>query len=319
MRTLALTLVVLLAVACSRDDAGARERVLALEDASRAAAVPRLDPEHPQASLALSADDVARAIGSFEWTGAVEWTVTRSGADAVRVHATERHAIRQLATGEFEAKVELDPDLGPGAETGRHVIFAGGMTYGRALPAAFRERPTDRGRDARRFRDESFGLARSLAELYGPALRLEPAGDTTLAGRRARRFRLALARGATSPPAAAPGDSADADTKARRLFLDGRVPSAVDGEVLLDAQTGAPLLVRLAGAFDVKDAPGVHTTVQLLAQVKAVGAGVAAVTPPKVALPDERKPAGPSTALEAAGLKKRGDDKGRAEPSDEPE
>jgi hypothetical protein len=43
------------------------------------------------------------------------------------------------------------------------------------------------------------------------------------------------------------------------------------------------------------------------------------VAAPKAALPDERKAAGVAKALEAAGLKKRADDKGKAEPDeDEP-
>lgn len=313
MRRLLPALAILVA-ACSRGDADARARVFAHDEGS-AAPAPTLDPARPDRALALTADDVARALGSFEWTAAVEWEVARSGADATRVRAVEHHTVRQLADGSFEVRAEIDPALGPGSVTGKELRWVGGMTYGRALPAPFRERPTDRGRDARRFRDESFGLGRSVAELYGPALRLEEAGGGTVLGRAVRRYKLALAPVPAAAPAPAAASGVDPDTARRRAFLEGRVPVALEGELLADADSGAPLKLRLSGAFTTRADPGVRTTVELLAQVKAIGASVRAVEAPEGALPDERKPAGPSTALEAAGLKKRG---GEAEKKREP-
>jgi hypothetical protein len=316
MRRLLPLLVVTLA-ACSRGDSDARTRAFAHESGARRTG-PAFDPTHPESSLALSAEDVARGLGSFDWTAAVEWSVEKGGADATRVRTVEHHTVRQLADGTFEVKAELDPGLGPGSTTGKQLVFVDGMTYARALPAAYRERPTDHGRDARRFRDESFGLARSVAALYGPALRIAEAGGATVLGRAARRYELSLAPVAT-PATPAPADpKVDVDTARRRAFLDGRVPVALEGELLADADTGAPLRVRISGAFTTRADPGVRTTVELLAQAKALGADVRAVAAPKNPLPDERKPAGPSTALEAAGLKKHGAEGDKAEPGDEP-
>jgi len=280
------------------------------------------DPARPVEALALSADDVAARLGSFEWTAAVDWTVSRGGEAAARVHAAERHKVRQAATGEFSLEADLDPGLGPGSETGKDVVFTGGMTYARARGAPFRERPTDRGRDARRFRDESFGLARDVASLLGPALRLEPAGEATVLGRRALRYRAQLAGGvepAAAPVRAFPSGKPDEDTARRLAFLDGRVPRSAEGELLLDAATGAPLRVRLAASFGVREAPaGVAAEVELLAQVKALGEKVAAVKRPEGALPDVRKPPGVAGALEAAGLRKReGEEAGRPEPAED--
>jgi hypothetical protein len=320
-------LVLLACAACSRGDDAARSRVFAPEE-GRAQAAPTFDPSRPLDALALDADDAARRLGSFEWAAAVEWTVARNGDDAQRVRVAERHRLLQAASGEFEVEAENDPGFGPGSETGKHVVYAGGTTYARALPAAFRERPTDRGRDARRFREESFGAGRSLVALFGPSLRVEPAGEATLLGRRAHRYRLSLAKGeraAAVPAAAAPPGSTDPDTARRQAFLAGRDPASAEGELIVDAATGVPLRLRLAGAFTVRDAEGVTADVELLAQVKALGSQVGAVVAPEHPRPDERKPAGPSTALEAAGLKRRGDEKpaekagAGAEPADEPE
>lgn len=309
-------------LACSRaPDAEGRRRLLSAEDEEVAAGP--FDFARPGAALHLDAEEVARRLGSFEWTAAIEWSITREGDDALRVRAVERHRLRQSVTGDFEILADLDPGLGPGSETAKHVVFAGGMTYGRAKHAPFRERPTDRGRDARRFREESFGAPLALARLHGEGLTIEPAGEATVLGRAAKRFRLTLAK-AADEPAAAPSRRAgapepDEDTARRRAFLEGRIPHTAEGEILLDASTGAPLRFRLSSVFGVKDEPKVRATVEILAQVRALGGEVPAIVPPAGALPDERKAAGVAGALEAAGLRKKAEEEKpvRAEPSDE--
>jgi hypothetical protein len=302
LRRAALVVCLALLASCSRtSDEEGKRRVFSREDRAADGAT-RFDPAHPYDALTLEAGEVARRLGSFDWTAAVDWTVAREGDDAVRVHALERHRLRQSASGEFDLDADLDPGQGPGSETGKSIVYAGGMTYARARHAPFRERPTDHGRDARRFRDESFRLARSLVDLYGPALELVSDGETTVLGRTARRYRVALASGKAAAPAKHPG-APDADTGRRFAFLEGKEPASADGEVDLDAATGAPLRVRLAGTFTVRDSPGVRATFELVAQVKGIGDTVAAVAAPK-ARRDDRKPPGVAGALEAAGLKK---------------
>ncbi|HTN53965.1 MAG TPA: hypothetical protein VML50_16280 [Anaeromyxobacter sp.] len=319
MRPQRAALALLALAACSRGDEAARSRLLARDERRPAPAA--YDAAHPEATLGLGAGEAARRLGSFEWTAGVEWSVSREGADAQRVRAVERHTLRQSADGAFQLGSEIDPGLGPGSETGRDVVWVQGMTYARSRPAPWRERPTDRGRDAARFRDETFGLLSQIAALYGPALRLQPAGDASVLGRPAHRYRFALER-AASPPAPAgppPGPPPDPDTARRLAFLGGLIPLSAEGEVLEDAETGVPLRARLSSAFGSSSLPAVRTTLELSTQVKAFGDKVPAVAAPPKARPDERKPAGPSTALEAAGLKKRGEKPGESEPSDEGE
>lgn len=317
----ALALSLLALGACGRGvDAEARARVFAREEPPRPAA-PAPDLGEPRRLLDLDADEAARRLGSLDWRGAVKLQVTRQGDSAARVQQVERHRVRQLASGEFEVESELDGGGGPGAVTGKQVIWAGGMTYARSRFAPFRVRPTDRGRDARRYRDESFGLLADLARLYGPALVLTPAGEEQALGRPARRFTLALAPGPTAPPApdgrAFGTGGPDADTRRHLAFLDGRVPVAASGELLLDAATGVPLRGTLRGAFSVKDDPRVRVQVEVTAEVRAVGEKVASVVAPKDPLPDARKPAGVAAALEQAGLKARDRKAEAAEPADE--
>jgi hypothetical protein len=319
----------LLATACSGGgDEQGRRRLFSREAGEPASEVPAFDWSRPEAALAMDAGEAARRIGSFEWTAAVDWTVSREGDPPRQVHVTERHRVRQAASGEFEAESELDPGEGPASRSGRTVVYAGGVTYARSLHApfgAFRTRPTDRGRDARRFRDESYGMLADLARLAGPAFRIEPAGDTTVQGRAARRFDLTLAKDAAVEPAAMPPvdrvfgqGGPDEDTLRRLRFLEGQVPLAAKGELVADAATGAPLRVHLRATFGVRDDPKVRAQVELRGGVRALGGAVAAIAAPKDALPDERKPPGVSDALEAAGLK-GGDAKAAApvEPPDE--
>ena len=322
MRRAALPiLLALLAGACSRgadEDAARRLPGAGAGDAGEPAA---FDFERPLGALALDSDDVSRRLGSFEWTAGVEWSVSRQGDDAQRVRAVERHRIRQSATGDFDVSADVDPGLGPGSDAGKEVIRAGGMTYARAKYAPWRERPTDRGRDARRFRDESFSAPAAVLRHCG-AVAATPAGEATVLGRPARRYRLSLAAAGADAPAAparpAGAPEPDEDTSRRLAFLEGRIPTSLDGELLLD-RSGAPLRVRIAAAFGVRDDPRVRTAVELSAQVKGLGGEVPAILPPKSPLPDARKPAGVAGALEAAGLRKKEEaTPARAEPGDEP-
>lgn len=307
----------------------AKERLLApgsaAGSASTVGAPPPADPRDPAASLHLGADEAAARIGSFEWSGTVGWSVSReptAGAAPARAQATERHRVRQLATGDFEAQADVDPGQGPGSETGKRVIWAKGTTYARsryAASGAWRERPTDRGRDARRFRDESFAVAGDVAALLGPALVIRPAGETALLGRSARRYALLLDREsfAAGPTHLGTGHRdgrPDEDTGRRLAFLDGRIPAAVEGELVVDAATGVPLEVRLRVVFRVHGDPAARVDVDLASRMTALGGAVPPVEPPGRALPDERKPRGVARALEAAGLRKRKAPAGEAEP-----
>jgi len=271
---------------------------------------PSFDWDRPAAALQIDPDAVVAGLGSFAWEGTAAWSTSRGDR---KVEVSERHAVRQLATGEFSAEGTVDPGRGPGSESGKRVIWANGMSFARSLyPASgeWRERPTDHGRGARRFRDESFFLAGEVAGLLGPALVASPAGTASVLGRPARRFALSLDRArfvpgpsrlSAEPPAGGP----DKATKARLALLDGREPIDASGEMLLDAATGAPLAVRISALLGVKGDPEARVRVDVDGRLTALGGAVAPVEAPRNALPDERKPRGVARALEQAGLRKK--------------
>jgi hypothetical protein len=278
--------------------------------AAPAAAEAPIDADRPLEALRLDADAVSARIGSFAWEGSATWSAARADR---RVDVAERHAVRQLATGEFQAEGNVDPGRGPGSDSGKRVIWARGMTYARSLyPASgeWRERPADHGRGARRFRDESFLLAADVAGLLGTALVAAPAGTASALGRPARRFSLSLDRSSFTPgpsrlsPDPPPGGP-DPQTRTRLALLDGREPIDASGEMVLDAATGVPLSVRIAALLGVKGDPEARIRVEVEARITALGGEVAAVEPPRRALPDERKPRGVARALEQAGFRKK--------------
>ncbi|HTT70531.1 MAG TPA: hypothetical protein VMG32_04860 [Anaeromyxobacteraceae bacterium] len=300
---LALALLLALVPACSgRREEAARGIFRAGETAQRPSA---FDPARPLDALAFGADEAAARLGSLAFAADVTWSVERPGAPTLR--ATEHHRLRQLASGEFDLSVDLDPTAEPGSETGKRVVFARGMTYARARFAPFRQRSADQGLEARRERDQSFRMASELALLYGPALAVASDGEGVALGRRALRYRLSLSgqlpRPAPLPPGL-PGGAYDPDTQRRVDFLEGRVPVALKGELWLDAETGVPLKVSLQGAFGEQKDPQLRAELSLSAAVTALGAEVPAVAPPPDALPDEHRPRGVARALEAAGLRK---------------
>jgi hypothetical protein len=258
----------------------------------------------------MDAGEVAARLGAFEWEANVAWTVMKASDPAHPIHVAEHHRLVQQPDGAFQVSADLDPGTWEGAQTGRTLIFDGKRTFarGRWSPGggAFRARPQDRGEEARRHRDESFGLADEVARLCGPALELAPAGELRVLTRDARRFSLRLGLERPSPPTPPKGPAPDEDTKRRLALLEGRVPQELSGELLADAQSGAPLAVRLRAVFGTRDDPAVRVEVQLDAAVTGVGDRVPPVGSPARIVAEPRAH-GVARALEAAGLRKKGE------------
>ena len=313
-RPLLLAAVLVAAAGCSRggEDEAARRQIFT--PGEPVAPAPPFDPARPLDALRLDAGTAAMRAGAFAWEARITWSAVAAGAAPLRT--VESHRLVQLASGDFEVLSEIDPGGGPGSVEGRQVTFVGGRTWARGRWAPARARDSDRGEEARRHREQSYGAAADLLLLFQPALRLDAAGTGEAAGRRALRYRVGLSQaGAAAPaPSAPPAVTAAAEGKAppapdgdtlRRLgFLAGRAPLALEGEVLLDAASGLPLSVNVRGALGGPGDPAVRVDVELSARVTATGSAVRAVQPPAGALPDERRPRGVARALEAAGLRK---------------
>lgn len=305
-----LTCIALVAGACgacmSPEDRAAKVRLFTPGD--ERPAPPAFDWSRPEAALEMSAGEAARRLGGLDWSGNVSWTVKKGADPKNALHVVERHKVRETADGDFASSIEIDPGTSPGEVSGNEVVYAGKMTYAHSRFAPWRQRVNDRGQDAARFRDESFGALSDVAKLYGGALGLVPAGETSVNGRAAKRFNLVLS--AAGKAARPPSDAVyaeqgpDADTRKRLELLEGAQPVRAEGELVLDAATGVPLAATLRGAFKVKADPLALAEVELDGRVHAAGDAVKAIDPPKQFLPDEGKARGVAKALEEAGLKR---------------
>jgi len=310
----ALPLALALAGCSSPADRAAVEKLRAPPGRSAPAS---FDWSRPQASLAMDAGEVAARLGAFEWEATAIWTVVKANDPTHPIRLSERHQLRQQKGGAFRVSTDLDPGTWQGAETGRTIVYDGQRTFarGRWTPArgAFRDRPQDRGEEARRHRQESFGLAEQVARLCGPALELSPAGELRVLTRDARRFlvRLGPERPAPAPPPR--GLSQDEDTRRRLGLLEGRVPQELSGELVADAASGAPLSIHLRVVFGTRDDPTVRVELSLDADVTGTGDRVPPVVAPARIAP-EPQAHGVARALEAVGLRKKGE---RAEEQEE--
>ena len=221
----------------------------------------------------------------------------------------------------------VDPGRGPGSESGKRVIWARGMSYARSLyPASgeWRERPTDHGRGARRFRDESFLLAGEVAGLLGPALVASPAGDGQRAGAPGPPLRpLArpgpLRAGTVPPVGRAPCRAAP--TRRPRpgsRCSTGASPSTPRASCSSTPPPGRRSRPGISALLGVKGDPEARVRVEVDGRFTALGGEVGPVEPPRNALPDERKPRGVARALEQAGLgRKKGAEAAPADEGDE--
>ena len=205
-----------------------------------------------EARCSSTATRAAARLGSFEWeAGRVVDGVARPRL-AARCTPPSATASASSPPASSRRRRDVDPGPGPGSETGRSVVWAGGTTFARArhrrsgsappTAAATRAASATRASGSRRRR----GAPR-------PRARLRPAGEATALGRPARRFTLSFARRCAPRRrrAAAGPVRPTPDTRARVAFLEDAVPVALDGELLVDARTGAPLRGADRGAFGV--------------------------------------------------------------------
>ena len=136
------------------------------------------------------------------------------------------------------------------------------MRYGKPV----KRRPE--GNEAERLREDLFGDASAYYELVERFVKPENAGVVQQAGRGARKVRLSL-RGS-------PGSAGkDAPEWRRKLVLD-----QLDGSVVVDEKTGAPLLVELHahGSY-----PNGVLDVRMRREIQQLG-GVAMITTPQDAI-----------------------------------
>jgi hypothetical protein len=170
------------------------------------------------------------------------------------------------------------------ADYGREAIYAGGKLYLRPRYQRWHERAPEAPDEPEALRDQYFGAVAAIWDLVAPAAELIDRGTVQVAGRAGRKIEIVRA----PSPAAPPGEQL-----AQRKWREARTIDELSGEVVLDAEKGVPLAVKLAGTIGFsRDGRRFAMKVGLDAALAKIGTATAISAPPRaevVATPERAK------------------------------
>ncbi|WP_152629449.1 hypothetical protein [Haliangium ochraceum] len=159
------------------------------------------------------------------------------------------------------------------ADYGREVVFADAHLYLKPRYGNFHRREPNDDTEAERLRDHVFAELVGNLELFASGLAVRDGGETQVGDRPAQRIELALAD--------KPRTVRMANTP-QRAWRKHAVVESLEGVVVLDRDTGAPLHAELRGAVRVpRDGQTVRMSVQLSHDIENIG------QTPEIAVPAE--------------------------------
>lgn len=157
------------------------------------------------------------------------------------------------------------------ADYGREVVFVGGALYLRPRYQRWHARAPESADEPATQRDSFAQPIGATWDLLAPAAELTDLGPTTIAGRAGKKIAV---KQAPSPKANPP------ETVTQRKWREQRVIEDVTGEIVLDAENGAPLSVKLAGTVSFqRDGRRFRMKISVASEVSGVGTALA-ITPP---------------------------------------
>ena len=170
------------------------------------------------------------------------------------------------------------------ADYGREAIFVGGQLYLRPRYQRWHQRAPETPDEPTQLRDAYLEGVGAAWDLLAPGVELSEAGPATIAGRAGKKIIVKLAPTVRKLPP---------EPLAQRTWRETRTIDAVSGEIVVDADSGLPLAVKLAGTITFQR-DGRRFTMKLGAssQVDGVGKAVAVVAPggdDVVATPERRR------------------------------
>jgi hypothetical protein len=181
-------------------------------------------------ALAMPHNLVAAAIGSHKYRATS--TVSVSENSAVVEELTYENAIDYAADGNYRAVVDNSKDYG------REIIFTAGDLFLRPRYATkfHRRQPTSADEPAQ-LRNDIFSEAGAYFEVVAAGAELVDRGHVDIVGRAGRKIEVKTAPETRAlPPEARP----------QRKWRNDVAVREVSGEVILDAETGAPLAAELS-------------------------------------------------------------------------
>lgn len=210
--------------------------------------------------------ETARRLGAHRFRGTHEMRVTENAGGTVReVEALdEKTRLDVAASGELHALYENSRHYG------REIVYAGGSIYTRPRWGKFHRRPPARDDEPLEAADEVYGALGADFELVAHAARVVDGGETSVRGRRARRVTVEL-----GPARARPREKL-----AQRKWRESLRVTQLEGELVLDAETGAVLSGRLFGEASFVQGDKTFTmSLRAAHEIEEVG-GAVTVAPP---------------------------------------
>jgi hypothetical protein len=124
------------------------------------------------------------------------------------------------------------------ADYGRETLFVGGTLYLRPRYQRWHARDPEAPDEPALLRDQYFDAVAATWDLLVPGVELTDRGPLEIAGRRGHKIEIVLDGEPHRPPA---------EPVAQRRWRESRSVDAVAGEIVLDAERGVPLAVKLSG------------------------------------------------------------------------
>ena len=259
-----------LACACERGHGVADQELGGLVVADHAAPA-GIDVAH----AAADPDELGRAL-------ARPFTAELAALGGHGVDITTRTTVSENGTQVSDLSDTTKLEVGPGSDTapwhglytnsadyGRETTWAGGALFLRPRYQRWHRRPPETPDEPDKLRDGFADAVFATWDLLAPGAELTDAGAASVAGRTGRKIVVRLA----PSPRPAPHE-----VLAQRGWREHRTVDAIDGEVVLDADTGVPLSVRLTGAITFQRDG--HAFVMKLAATRTIAMGTASITEP---------------------------------------
>ena len=214
-------------------------------------------------------------LGPHELAIATETTVDEAGkqvsdlSDHTKLVVADKNA--------FHATYENSADYG------REIVFAGGKLYLRPRYQRWHERGPEAPDEPAVLRDQVADAIGATWDLLAPAIELTDRGPAQVDGRAGRKVEVKLSPSPLPPPP---------ETLSQRKWREQRSIDAVSGEIVIDADKGVPLSVKLAGTISFsREGKRYAMKVSLTSAVSAIGkpGDVIAPTTDVVATPERQR------------------------------
>jgi hypothetical protein len=159
------------------------------------------------------------------------------------------------------------------ADYGRETTFVGDRLYLRPRYQRWHGRPPESPDEPIELRDAYAGAIAATWDLLAPGIELTDRGPVEVAGRPGRKIEVARAPAPRKP---------DAEPIAQRKWREGRSVEAVTGEIVVDADKGVPLAVKLTGSVGfARDGRRFLMKLSIDSAISGLGSAATIAAPPE--------------------------------------